>query len=64
MDFVKLTCPTGPIYLKRESVVVLTVASNSKTSRVKTLLWMDGQNEEFNILEDVDTVRELLTTYD
>lgn len=54
---IKLTTPVGVIYIRKNAIVAF---SEVKSQPIKTILWLDGQDDYFNILEDVETVKTLL----
>ena len=61
MDMIKLTTPEGKIYIARHEVIALAQSSQQGLRRiVKTKLWLRGQEEPYNIPEEIDDVLKLL----
>lgn len=50
---IKLTTPEGIAYLRKE---LITAICQKKQSQVLTNVWIMGQDEPFNIIEDIDYV--------
>jgi hypothetical protein len=57
---IKLTTPVGTIYLRKDAIIAIANTLKDKTRTVKTEIWVTGQEDAFNILEDVETVYALL----
>jgi hypothetical protein len=57
---VTLTVPPGKIYLDPASVIAIAEHKGGDGGLVKTQLWVTTQELPFNIVEDIETVRERL----
>lgn len=61
MNMIKLTTPEGIIYIARNEVIAVAQSSQQGLRGiVKTKLWLKGQEEHYNILEEIDDVFKLL----
>lgn len=60
---IKLTTPVGTIYIRKDSVIAVSAAkmAGQNETVVKCQVWVSGQEDAFNILEDVETVYGLLS---
>lgn len=60
---IKLTTPEGTIYIRKNSIIAAcaTKRAGQNETVVKSMVWVDGQEEAFNIIEDVETVYGLLS---
>lgn len=60
---IKLTTPVGTIYIRKDAVIaaLATKMAGQNETVVKSQVWVTGQEEAFNILEDVETVYGLLS---
>lgn len=60
---IKLTTPVGTIYIRKDAIIAAsaTKISGWNDTVVKSQVWITGQDEAFNILEDVETVYGLLS---
>lgn len=57
MKVVSLTCSPGQIYIVPSEIVAIAAYRGPV---IKTQIWVSNQEEPFNILEDVETVRKRL----
>ena len=60
---IKLTTPEGTIYIRKSAIIAAcaTKRSGQNETIVKSMVWVDGPEEAFNIIEDVETVYGLLS---
>ncbi len=60
---IKLTTPVGTIYIRKDAIIAASAAKMAGLNEtvVKSQVWVTGQDEAFNILEDVETVYGLLS---
>jgi hypothetical protein len=62
LELVKLTTPTGPAYIRKDKITAFAAASKIANGMgVKTNLWVQGQEESFNITETVGEVYSAVT---
>lgn len=61
---IKLTTPEGVIYILGSSIIAIAEAwvTGKNDTKVRSKVWVSGQADEFNILEDTETVLERLVT--
>lgn len=60
---IKLTTPLGAVYIRKNSIIAIsaTRANGQNNTVVNSNVWVEGQDEAFNLLEDVETIYDLLT---
>jgi len=56
--FVRLSTPCGSVYLRKDAIVAFSRYEKTGPSQtqVKSQVWMAGQDDPFNIHEDVETI--------
>ncbi len=60
---IKLTTPEGTIYIRKSAIIAAcaTKRAGQNETSVKSLVWVEGQEDAFNIIEDVETFYGLLS---
>lgn len=59
---IKLTTPTGVIYIKKTSIVAIAATRTNGTFNAIVLsnIWLEGMEEPFNLLENTETIYKLI----
>ena len=63
MSMIQLTSPEGLVYIRKAAVVAVseTLKAGRGNTMIRSLVWLEGRRDAFNILEDAPTVHGLLT---
>ncbi len=61
MVYLKLTSPVGPVFIRADAVVAVASVNDQDTSLVKTEIWVDYQNDQFNVREPIKEVMRKLS---
>lgn len=58
---IKLTSLVGPTYIRKDSIVAITARRRYLEGDEKyTNVWIEGNDTPFNVLEDVETIYNLI----
>ena len=58
---IKLTSLFGPMYFRKDSIVAITARYRHLEGDEKfTNVWIEGADKPFNVLEDVETIYNLI----